>query len=164
MTVDFGPVLQALAPLALAAMTAAVPYGVLLLQRLLKVRLTESQVAVITQACDKGAEAAYGFMAGQGATLAHTSIKNAAVAQGVNHVLASVPDALKKLGISPDQVERMVEARLGGLVARHHSIVPQQTENAASLPAAMPAPTAAPVQGAGSSPAPAPAPAPVKAG
>jgi hypothetical protein len=162
MTVDFGPVLQALAPLALASMTAAVPYGVLLLQRLLKVRLTESQVAVITQACDKGAEAAYGFMAGQGATLAHTSIKNAAVAQGVNHVLASVPDALKKLGISPDQVERMVEARLGGLVARHHSIVPQQTENAASLPA----PTAAPVQGAGSSPAPAPAPAPapVKAG
>jgi hypothetical protein len=156
MTVDFGPVLQALAPLALASMTAAVPYGVLLLQRLLKVRLTESQVAVITQACDKGAEAAYGFMAGQGATLAHTSIKNAAVAQGVNHVLASVPDALKKLGISPDQVERMVEARLGGLVARHHSIVPQQTENAASLPA----PTAAPVQGAGSSPAPAPAPAP----
>ncbi len=158
MIIDFGPALQALAPLALMVVTASIPYAVALAERFLKLNLNSKQVAVITQACDKGAEAAYGFMAGQGATLAHISIKNAAVAQGVNHVLASVPDALKKLSITPDQVERMVEARLGGLVAAHHSIVPQPTQNAAL--------TAAPVQGAGNppAPAPAPAPAPLKAG
>ena len=157
MIIDFGPALQALAPLALMVVTASIPYAVALAERFLKLNLNSKQVAVITQACDKGAEAAYGFMAGQGATLAHISIKNAAVAQGVNHVLASVPDALKKLGITPDQVERMVEARLGGLVAPHHSIIPQPTPNSAPAPASMPAPAAAPVQGAGNPPAPAPA-------
>ena len=149
MNIDFGPVVQSVAPLALTAMTVSIPYGVALLQKLLKIRLNETQVAVITQACDKGAEAAYGFMAGQGATLAHVSIKNAAVAQGVNHVLASVPDTLKKLGITPEQVERMVDARLGGLVAQHHSIVapPAPANDTApakvAAAAAPPAPTPA---------------------
>ncbi len=122
--IDFAPAVTAVAPLALAAVTAAVPYGIVLAERVMKVKLSAQQTAAITLAADKGAELAYGFMVGQGASLAHVAIKNAAIAQGVNHVLASVPKALRKQGITPEHVERMVEARFQGLVARQSYLAP----------------------------------------
>lgn len=121
-TIDFGPAIAALAPLALAAVTAAVPYLIVLFQKHTSIKLTEQQVQVITDACDRGAELMYGRIVSAGATAAHVAIRSGALAAGVNHVLASVPDALKKLGITPDQVERMVEARFGGLLAKDKNV------------------------------------------
>lgn len=128
--VDFAPAVKAFAMLALAAAIAGAPYAYLVL-RFFHLRLTQHQMAMLTLACDKGAELAYGLMVGQGASLAHVSIKNAALAHGVNHVLVSLPDTLKKLGITPDHVHRMVEARFAGLVAKQVWIAP---------PAALPLP------------------------
>jgi hypothetical protein len=43
--------------------------------------------------------------------------RNAALAKGVQHVIASTPEALTALGVTPQHVRDMVEARFGGLLA-----------------------------------------------
>jgi hypothetical protein len=45
------------------------------------------------------------------------TIRNAALAKGVQHVIASTPEALTALDVTPQHVRSMVEARLGGLLA-----------------------------------------------
>lgn len=126
MDVNFAPVIGVLLPLALSAATAAigvgVPWALRLAHKRLGVALTAHQVAVLTQAADKGAELAYGFLVGNTAHYADVPMRNAAIATGVNHVLASVPAAMKALGLTPDHVHAMVDARLGGLLAKDPTV------------------------------------------
>ena len=117
MSVDLTPLVQALAALALAALSAMTPYLALLLRRYLHVRLTATQAATVEAAANAGAKAAYGYIAANGASFRDVTIRNAALAAGVQHVVASVPDQLSALGITPDHVRAMVEARFGGLLA-----------------------------------------------
>ena len=117
MSVDLTPLVQALAALALAALSALTPYFAPMLRRYLHVSLNATQAAAVQAAADAGAEAAYGYIAANGASFRDVTIRNAALAAGVQHVAASVPDALSALGITPDHVRSMVEARFGGLLA-----------------------------------------------
>lgn len=117
MAIDLAPLVQALAALALAAITAATPYLAPLLRRYLNIRLTATQAATVQTAANAGAQAAYGYLANNIASYRDIPVRNVAIAKGVQHVLASTPDALAALGITPDQVKAMVEARFGGLLA-----------------------------------------------
>ncbi|MBW4089877.1 MAG: hypothetical protein HIU82_02040 [Proteobacteria bacterium] len=117
MQIDLAPAVTALAPLALAAFTAAIPYGLVLARRAIGLRLTAHQVAVVTGAADAGAKAAYGFLVANGASYADVPVRNAAIAVGANHMLASVAPALRALNLTPEHVSAMVSARLGGLLA-----------------------------------------------
>lgn len=117
MSVDLTPLVQALAALALAALSATTPYLAPLLRRYLHISLTASQTAAVNAAAEAGAKAAYGYIATNGASFRDVTIRNAALASGVQHVVASVPDALSALGVTPDHVRTMVEARFGGLLA-----------------------------------------------
>ena len=117
MIIDLTPLVQVLAALALAALSAATPYLAPLLRQYLHVRLTATQAAAIQSAADVGAQAAYGYIATNAASYHDVTIRDTALAKGVQHVLASTPDALAALGITPDHVARMVEARFGGLLA-----------------------------------------------
>ena len=117
MSIDLTPLVQALAALALAAASAAIPYLTPLLRRYLNIRLTASQAAAIQSAADAGAQAAYGYIATNAANYRDVAMRNAALAKGVQHVVASAPEALTALGITPDHVRQMVEARFGGLLA-----------------------------------------------
>jgi hypothetical protein len=117
MIIDLTPLVQVLAALALAALSAAIPYLTPLLRRYLNIRLTATQAAAIQNAANVGAQAAYGYIATNAASYLDVTIRNAAVAKGVQHVLASTPDALTALGVTPDHVTQMVDARLGGLLA-----------------------------------------------
>ena len=117
MILDLTPLVQALAALALAAISAATPCLAPLLRRYLHIRLTATQAAAIQSAADAGAQAAYGYIAGNGASYRDVTIRNQALAKGVQHVVASTPEALAALGITPDHVQQMVEARFGGLLA-----------------------------------------------
>lgn len=122
MNIDLAPVVQALAALALAAITAATPYLSLLLQRYLHVRLTASQAAIVQSAADAGAKAAFGYIAESGASYRDVSIRDAAIAKGVQHVVASTPEALAALGVTPEHIRNMVEARFGGLLAANPTV------------------------------------------
>jgi hypothetical protein len=117
MDIDLTPLVQALAALALAAMTAATPYLVPLLRRYLHIQLTASQATAIQSAANAGAQAAYGYLAANAASYRDVAIRNAAIAKGVQHVVASAPEALTALGVTPEHVRSMVEARFGGLLA-----------------------------------------------
>jgi hypothetical protein len=122
MIIDLTPLVQALAALALAALSAATPYFVPLLRRYLHLRLTAAQASAIQAAADIGAQAAYGYLATNAASYRDITIRNEALAKGVQHVLASTPDALAALRITPDHVRQMVEARFGGLLAADPSV------------------------------------------
>ena len=50
------------------------------------------------------------------------AIRETAIAKGVQHVAASTPEALTDLGITPEHVRNMVEARFGGLLAADPSV------------------------------------------
>ncbi len=117
MSVDLTPLVQALASLALAALAATMPYLAPLLRRYLHISLTATQTAAVQAAADAGAKAAYGYIAANGASFRDVTIRNAALATGVQHVLATAPAALNALGITPDHVKAMVEAHFGGLLA-----------------------------------------------
>jgi hypothetical protein len=122
MIIDLTPLVQALAALVLAALSAATPYFVPLLRRYLRLKLTAAQASVIQTAADVGAQAAYGYIATSAATYRDVTIRNEALAKGVQHVMASAPDALTSLGITPDHVRQMVEARFGGLLANDPNV------------------------------------------
>lgn len=122
MNIDLTPMVQALAALALAALTSATPYLVPLLRRYLHIRLTATQAAAIQIAADAGAKAAYGVIATNAASYRDVVIRNAALAKGVQHVIASTPEALAALGVSEDHVRQMVEARFGGLLVADPSV------------------------------------------
>lgn len=117
MSIDLTPLVQALAALALAALSAAIPYLAPLVRRYLHVSLTANQAAAIQSAAEAGAKAAYGYIATNGASYRDVATRDTALARGVQHVIASAPDALAALGITPDHVRKMVEARFGGLLA-----------------------------------------------
>lgn len=117
MSIDLTPLVQALAALALAAISAATPYLAPLLGRYLHIRLTVTQAAAIQAAADAGAQAAYGYIAANAASYRDVTIRDAAIAKGVQHVVASTPEALVALGVTPDHIRDMVEARFGGLLA-----------------------------------------------
>jgi len=117
MIIDLTPLVQALAALALAAITAATPYLAPLLWRYLHIRLTAIQAATIQSAAEAGAQAAYGYLAANTVSYRDPSVRNVAIGKGVQHVLASAPQALDALGVTPEHIARMVEARFGGLLA-----------------------------------------------
>jgi hypothetical protein len=120
--VDLTPLVQAVATLALAAVTAATPFIAPLLRRYLHIQLSTSQAAAIQTAADAGATAAYGYIATSGASYRTDLIRNAALAIGVQHVMASTPEAIAALGLTPEHVQRMVEARFGGLLAKDPTV------------------------------------------
>ena len=130
MMIDFAPLVQVLAMLALAALTAATPYLAPAIRRYLHVQVTATQAAAIQSAADAGAKAAYGYIATNGANFRDFTVRNAAVAKGVQHVIASTPDALAALGITPDNVRQMVEARFGGLLAADPNVTVAPTPRA----------------------------------
>jgi hypothetical protein len=117
MSIDLTPLVQALAALALTALVSATPYLVPLLRRYLNIQLTATQAAAIQSAAEVGAKAAYGYIATNAASYRNPTIRSAALATGVQHVIASTPEAMTALGITEDHVRRMVEARFGGLLA-----------------------------------------------
>ena len=117
MLIDLAPLVQALTALALAAITAATPYLAPLLRRYLNIRLTATQADALRSAADAGAKAAYGYIATNAASFHDVAVRDTALAKGVQHVMNSTPDALAALGITPEHVRAMVEARFGGLLA-----------------------------------------------
>jgi hypothetical protein len=128
MIMDLTPLVQALTALALVALTSATPYLAPVLRRYLHIRLTATQAAAIQSAADAGAKAAYGYIATNTASYRDVTIRNVALAKGVQHVIASTPEALAALGITEDHVRRMVEARFGGLLAADPSVSIAETQ------------------------------------
>ncbi len=147
-SINIAPIMQVCVAFAGAAITASTPYAVYLIEKFwakaAHIELTAQQKDAVTGACQQGANLAYEFLVSEGSAISNIPIKNSALATGVNHVLSSVPDAIKAMGINQDQIERMVKARLGGLLAQDAGVTVAEDAPAATpaaSPAAAPAPT-----------------------
>ena len=88
-----------------------------MLRRYLHIRLSATLAASVQLPAAAGAQAAYGYIVANSASYRDVAIRNAAIAKGVQHVIASTPEALTALGVTPQHVRDMVEARIGGLLA-----------------------------------------------
>ena len=73
-------------------------------------------------AATAGAQAAYGYIAANAGNFRDVTLRDAALAKGVQHVINSTPDTLAALGVTQDHVRQMVEARFGGLLAADASV------------------------------------------
>ena len=81
--------MQALAALALAAVTGVTPYLMPLMRRYLHIRLTATQASAIQSAADAGAKAAYGYIVTNAASYRDTVVPRHCDRPGVQHVMAS---------------------------------------------------------------------------
>lgn len=149
--VDFSVAANALLALASAVVTAAIPILVPAILRRLRLANNADLVAKVQAVAAAGAGMAYEYAVTHQGSITNVPFKDAAVATGVQHVMSSVPDALKEMGITPDHVSAMVTARLGTLLAsdptasatpESHASPALPTPVAAKPPATSPATTA----------------------
>jgi hypothetical protein len=113
MNVDLTPLVQGLAALLFAALSASIPIVLPAIMRRLHLSLSQDQSTALVDACGRGADLAYKFLIDNGATYNNVPIHNAAVATGVAYVVSHFPDTMKTLGLTPDHVESIVKAQLG---------------------------------------------------
>ncbi len=122
MIVDISPLVQALIGTAAAVVTASGPIVAALIARKLHLEGNAAAVTAIDQACNTGAGLAYAALVAESNKPASVDIKSAAIASGVQHVLATVPDAIARSGITEDAIGRMIVGRLGTLLSRDPSV------------------------------------------
>lgn len=117
MPIDLTSVANILLSLASAAILAAVPIVVPAALKRLGVANNADLSAKLTTAADAAAGEAYRFALAHEGGLANVGIHDAALAVGTQYVVSRFPDAMKALGVTPENVEAMVTARLGALLA-----------------------------------------------
>ena len=117
MTVDLSPLAAALLPLVQAAVLAAVPLLLVWLRQHMVLMQDATLSGSIADCVGRGAGLTYQMLATAGGSVGSVALTNSAVAHGVQYVMQSMPDALKRLGVTPDHVGAMVTAELGKLLA-----------------------------------------------
>ena len=131
---DLTPLVNAFAPVAQAATIAAL--GVLVpfvLNRLHVANNSDLGKAVAT-AADAAAGAAYKYALAHDGGLKNIQVHNAALEVGADYVLRNMPGALDKLGLTPEHVQDMVEARLGALLAQDPTVTAGTPPQHSSIP------------------------------
>lgn len=125
-TLDFGPMIQFVAPIAAtiasAAITAGIAAGVALLQKWTGLKVSEAQVAAVrTFAQDQAAKA----IAMSESNLARQSvtITSPQVIAGVQLAQKVIPELLKATNTTPEHVAGMITAEIGKLQAAPPAVV-----------------------------------------
>jgi hypothetical protein len=116
-SVDLSPLVTTVISFAIAALTAGLGWAA---QRLLAA-VHLSNDARVRQFLDEVMKLALSWAqehaARAGSNLSHVQVRQQLVADALNYVKTSAPDALQRFGITPDRLQQMLEARLGVVVA-----------------------------------------------
>ena len=100
-----------------AAELAAVPLLLAWLRQHLTLMQGATLVRTVTDFVSRSAGLTYQVLASACGSVGSVTLTNTAVAHGLQYVMQSMPDALKRLGVTPDHVGTMVTAELGKLLA-----------------------------------------------
>lgn len=115
-TVSLGGFVNAFIPYieaALAALaTALVAWAAQAAQKFLGIQLDKSSRDALHSAAMTGVNMALSRL-GQSAANLTFDAKSAVIAQAIEWVESSVPDALKHFGLTPDQLQALIESKLG---------------------------------------------------
>ena len=136
MTIDFGPLLDTLGPVLLAAILGAIGTVGGYMRQHANTSAEQALIANVQSAAEAAAGIAYKFAASHEGGLTKLAVHDGALAEGANYMLSSVNDSVQKLNLTPDQVKAMVSARLGSLLAA------DPTVSVGKPPPAQPASTA----------------------
>jgi hypothetical protein len=120
-----------LPPLLQAALLAAVPLSLAWLCEHLTLMQDATLSRAIADCVGRGARLTYQMLAAAGGSVGSVTLTNAAVAHGVQDVMQSMPDALQRLGVTPNHVGAIVTAELGKLLAVNPASAPVPAAQAA---------------------------------
>jgi len=108
-TVDFGPVLvQIVMPAVGIIVSALAAWGVKKLADLAGIKADEKAIAVVNDVMQKGLAFATSKI---GTIPLKVDVRSPVIADAASYALAHGPDALKRLGISPEQLAEKLVAR-----------------------------------------------------
>lgn len=111
-TIDLAPVLlQIVLPIAGAVLSALIPLAVAKLATFLHLKANSEDRKALLDAADNAVALAL-KAARDNAGGAVVDVHNASVAAAVDYLTTNLPDAIKRLGLTPDAVENIVNARL----------------------------------------------------
>lgn len=112
-TIDLDPFISEVASYVLVLVSAviglAVSYAVALLRRWTGINIEAKHRDALQSALLNGARKAITKITPSGVKI---DVKNAVIADGVDYVLKSVPDALEYFDLTPERVREMIEAKL----------------------------------------------------
>jgi hypothetical protein len=121
-TVDLTNVTNILLSIVSAAVVAAlgvlVPYGL----KRLGVANAADYAQTIDAAGTAAAGMAYNYALAHEGGLKNVDVHSAAIAEGVNHMTSTVPEAMAALGLTPTNVSAIVTSRLGVLLAKDATV------------------------------------------
>jgi hypothetical protein len=122
--IDLMPLVEAVASIGMLAVLGVIPVVLPAVLKRLRISNESDLAKRIEVAAMAGAGAAYKYALERAAAggLGNVVVKHDALAAGVNHVAQSLPDTLEAMGIGREHIQRMVEARLGELLARDPSV------------------------------------------
>jgi hypothetical protein len=122
--IDLMPVAEGLVSLVAIVVLGAIPFVLPALLRRLRIADNSALAQRIEVAAVAGAGAAYSYAMERIAAggLTNVEVKNAALANGANYVLRSLPDTLHALKVDDEHVRQMVAARLGALMAQDPTV------------------------------------------
>ena len=166
-TVDLGPLVQIVVSFLGVVMPLIAGYIAWLIKQRMNIQQDSADALKIDTAVKRGGGLALDFINKVMPANPTVDVRNAAIAQGLNHVMTALPDTVARMGVTPDTLTRMVTSELTQLetapVAPATPPAPApvpsviQTETVSSS-TATPVPTARPV------PTPPPTPAPINTG
>lgn len=117
MTIDLTTIANTLLSILAAVASVAIPIVVQAILKHYGVANNAALAGKLTDAADAAAGEAYAYALSHEGGLANVAVHNDALATGTKYVVDRFPDAMKALGLTPDNVQAMVKARLGTLLA-----------------------------------------------
>lgn len=112
-TISLAPLFDILIPIVGILLTVAASYSITLLSKKFKIDIEAKHREALQGALQNAIGFCLKKAADAGKNFAQIETKNELLANGVNYVLASTPDALNKLGINETRLRELLEARLG---------------------------------------------------
>ena len=117
MTIDLSPIVAPVALIAVSAIATALSAIAHAVLKHLPIANAAALSSQIDQALQAGAGEAYRQAVLHEHDLTVPAGQNAAIAIAANYVLSRIPEALDKAGVTPDEVDQLVAARIGRLLA-----------------------------------------------
>jgi hypothetical protein len=114
-TVDLGPVVQIVVSFLGVVMPLIAAYIAWLIKRKMNIQQDSADALKIDTAAKRAGGIAVDFIKKVMPVNPTVEVRNAAIAQGLNHIAASLPDTVARMGITPDTLSRMVNSELAQL-------------------------------------------------
>lgn len=120
--VTWGDVVQPLLPFAGAVLSGLAGWLAIRVLAWLNLSGNQAMAQAVTAAASRAAGLAYQVLATQVDRLGAAEIKQQALARGVGYLSATMPDFIRRLGLTPERLQLLVEAELGKLLAADPSV------------------------------------------